>query len=164
MLVVYQTVGWMALSLGQLGISQYDMAVKLRTGDGHEFETLRFLCRDFEQIRLGKKEFRWNGHQYDIAGITAKGDSLWVHAIKDEHETRLLAQLGHFVRFLTKNTSRKTNCPSLPAQLLHPVYLIPESPASPLVPAEDRPLPFFCNTTTRPLQGVDGVLTPPPEA
>lgn len=153
----------MALSLGRLGMVRHDMAEKILAGI-HQVETLQFRRSDFEQIRIGNKEFRWGGHLYDIASINTKGDSLRVCAFKDECETRLLAHIDHLVRLLKKDASSgKSGGSVLLSQLFHLTYLLPESSLFALQQIEESPSSALFAVQAGPLPGVNGILTPPPE-
>lgn len=72
----------------------------LRGVDPSALEMLRFTTTEYAQLRFEDegKEVRVDGHIYDIVHTTSAAGTVIIHAVRDEAETALLADLDRRVQ------------------------------------------------------------------
>lgn len=84
----------------------------------HQFQFLKSDVPHLDWVKP-KKEFRLDGHMYDVVTKVEKGDSTYFSCINDVKETQLFAHLDE----LTKKQSESGNTPLSSFRKMAQVYL-----------------------------------------
>lgn len=157
-----QLAAYWVLPLANLAHTRAQAAAHLREKEG--LAVFYFSKKDFEQSRIGRREFLHAGMMHDISVLhSLPGDSVRVIARPDPHESKWLA---HFQQIFRPDSA------SLPgdggllskmlARFLAEHYLPPEPLAQPVGPDFRVTKPgFFCGLL--PSSAVLAVPSPPPD-
>lgn len=159
-LVAFRMVGYVVLSLVQIGVQQGDV---MRTPGIEEVVVLKFSTRDFFQKTNArrKREFWHEGRLFDIQNIEIQGDTLKITAFADDIERHLLASLSAFFR--TDPRSANTTWPThWMAQILAQPFLPGEAPVL-FLRLSGEPSTAVFPHLIMPLSASPNIFSPPPE-
>ena len=157
-----QVAAYWVLPLANLAHTRAQATARLREKEG--LAVFYFSKKDFEQSRIGRREFLHAGMMHDISVLhSLPGDSVRVIARPDPHESKWLA---HFQQVFRPDSA------SLPgdggllskmlARFLAEHFLVPEPLNRPVMPVFGAGDPTFFASQT-PHSVVLDVLSPPPD-